>query len=76
MDPLSLFLFSTIAQIAFLRHKEKENAEIVTYNGSCHCKKVQFKVRSTKHLVVWDCDCSICYMKKNWCSLHLFISNN
>ena len=35
------------------------------YSGQCHCGAVKFIVRSDKHLVAWDCNCSICIMKKN-----------
>ena len=36
------------------------------YEGSCHCKKVTFQVNAPKHLVYWDCNCSVCFMKKNY----------
>jgi hypothetical protein len=42
---------------------KKENKE---YIGYCHCKAIKFKVKAPKHLVVWDCNCSICYLKKNF----------
>ena len=35
------------------------------YRGQCHCGAVTFAVKAPKHLVVWDCNCSICAMKKN-----------
>ena len=38
----------------------------VMYTGNCHCKSIQFTVKAPKHLVVWDCNCSVCYMKNNW----------
>lgn len=36
------------------------------YTGGCHCKAVTFECMAPKNLVVWDCNCSICEMKKNW----------
>ena len=43
-----------------LQHESKK------YTGSCHCNRVIFDVIGPKHLVAWDCNCSICFMKKNW----------
>jgi hypothetical protein len=40
--------------------------EETEYEGSCHCGAVQFTVEAPMHLTVWNCNCSICYMKKNW----------
>jgi len=39
--------------------------ELVEHAGGCHCKAVRFRVRAPRHLVAWDCNCSICAMKKN-----------
>jgi hypothetical protein len=36
------------------------------YQGYCHCKNIIFNVLATSHLVVWNCNCSICKMKKNY----------
>jgi hypothetical protein len=36
-----------------------------TYRGNCHCQRVQFECDAPSHLVAWDCNCSICVMKKN-----------
>ncbi|OQR99401.1 proline-rich protein 6 [Thraustotheca clavata] len=33
--------------------------------GYCHCKAVQFEFEAPDELVAWDCNCSICLMKKN-----------
>ncbi|MFA3792984.1 GFA family protein [Aliiglaciecola sp. SL4] len=30
------------------------------YKGSCHCKAVQFEVKSGEHVEVEDCNCSVC----------------
>jgi gephyrin len=38
---------------------------VVEHAGGCHCKAVRFRVRAPRHLVAWDCNCSICHMKKN-----------
>jgi hypothetical protein len=40
--------------------------ELKSYSGGCHCSSVRFKLIAPRHLVVWNCNCSICYMKKNW----------
>jgi hypothetical protein len=47
---------------------EKEEAErsLRLYSGQCHCGAVQFKVLAPQHLVAWNCNCSICTMKKNF----------
>ncbi len=69
-NPLGYAFFTalTIGTYLLIRKKEVErlSVEEVEYDGSCHCKAVKFKVKAPKHLVVWDCNCSICYMKKNW----------
>ena len=35
------------------------------YGGQCHCGAVKFRLKAPKHLVAWDCNCSVCIMKKN-----------
>jgi hypothetical protein len=35
------------------------------YKGHCHCGKVRFEVLAPSKLIVWDCNCSICSMRKN-----------
>eukprot|EP00286_Rhodomonas_abbreviata_P003701 CAMPEP_0181346720 /NCGR_PEP_ID=MMETSP1101-20121128/33480_1 /TAXON_ID=46948 /ORGANISM="Rhodomonas abbreviata, Strain Caron Lab Isolate" /LENGTH=162 /DNA_ID=CAMNT_0023458855 /DNA_START=39 /DNA_END=527 /DNA_ORIENTATION=+ len=39
--------------------------ELVTLQGGCHCGKVRFEVQTAPDLIVWDCTCSICKMKRN-----------
>ncbi len=70
VDPSAYALFSvfSIVSVWVLRNrrmKEMEN-EMVEYHGSCHCQGVKFTVKAPRHLVVWNCNCSICFMKKNW----------
>eukprot|EP01038_Epipyxis_sp_PR26KG_P016664 gene16664-22785_t len=36
------------------------------YSGSCHCGSIKFECLAPLHLVTWNCNCSICQMKKNW----------
>lgn len=36
-----------------------------THHGACHCGGVEFEFESTRDLVAWDCNCSICAMKRN-----------
>ncbi len=40
------------------------------YQGSCHCKVIQFEVEAPEHIEVEQCNCSICQMAG---SLHLII---
>ena len=63
----ALFVASAIA-CAYQAKKYKINtlSAICKYTGGCHCKAVTFECIAPKTLVVWDCNCSICYMKKNW----------
>ena len=50
----------------FKATKEAQNlAERRQYTGSCHCQAVTFFFRAPKHLTIWDCNCSVCFMKKN-----------
>ncbi|CAL5203221.1 unnamed protein product [Lathyrus oleraceus] len=39
--------------------------ETVMHTGGCHCKSVRWKVVAPSSVVVWDCNCSICYMRDN-----------
>src|SRR5690348_12233628 len=42
---------------------------MTTYQGSCHCGRVRFRV-TTANLHLSDCNCSMCTMKGN---LHLIV---
>jgi hypothetical protein len=37
----------------------------VQHKGSCHCGAVQFTVVASPHLIVWNCNCTICSLKQN-----------
>lgn len=50
--------------LSILRYNQ-DRAEFKYYDGSCHCQSIKIRVKAPKHLVVWDCNCSICYMKRN-----------
>eukprot|EP00892_Ulva_mutabilis_P004701 jgi/Ulvmu1/2602/UM014_0053.1 len=39
--------------------------ERVRHQGACHCEAVQFEFHAPKHIIAWDCNCSVCAMKKN-----------
>ncbi|KAI9139275.1 Mss4-like protein, partial [Paraphysoderma sedebokerense] len=39
--------------------------DLITHYGSCHCQSVKFKVVAPSSLTVYDCNCSICKMKRN-----------
>ncbi|GAX80458.1 hypothetical protein CEUSTIGMA_g7897.t1 [Chlamydomonas eustigma] len=45
----------------------KEDSTITIIAGSCHCKNLNFTIRVMKgsELTAWDCNCSLCNMKKN-----------
>ena len=66
---LSIVITYIIYRILYyLYRKWKVNSlskQMKEYNGTCHCGKVNFKVNAPRHLVYWDCNCSICFMKKN-----------
>ena len=36
--------------------------ELVTHRGGCHCGAVRFEVDAPAHLLVHDCNCTICSM--------------
>eukprot|EP00164_Ancoracysta_twista_P003388 GFYU01004524.1.p1 GENE.GFYU01004524.1~~GFYU01004524.1.p1 ORF type:complete len:156 (-),score=17.96 GFYU01004524.1:69-479(-) len=38
---------------------------LTTYTGGCHCGAVRFECQAAKKLIGWDCNCSICMMKRN-----------
>ena len=38
---------------------------VVEHAGGCHCKAVRFRVCAPPRPIAWDCNCSICHMKKN-----------
>lgn len=69
-NPLGYALFTAFSIGAYFWITKKQidqySNEEAIYDGACHCKAVQFKVKAPKHLVVWNCNCSICYLKKNW----------
>ncbi len=47
-----------------VRHHMEQ--ELKAYTGGCHCNSVRFTLLAPRHLVVWNCNCSICFMKRNW----------
>ncbi|KAH9129698.1 hypothetical protein LEN26_005700 [Aphanomyces euteiches] len=38
---------------------------VVSHSGACHCKRVKFEFDAEGDLVAFDCNCSICAMKRN-----------
>lgn len=66
MIGIALFMAFPILQACLIARKRKLDTEEKTYSGSCHCEEVKFVVKAPRHLVAWDCNCSICFMKKNW----------
>eukprot|EP00850_Spirogloea_muscicola_P018795 SM000176S03126 [mRNA] locus=s176:128883:129905:+ [translate_table: standard] len=39
--------------------------DVVVHAGGCHCGAVRFEVEAPAALVLWDCSCSICRMRRN-----------
>lgn len=38
----------------------------ITHTGGCHCKGVRWEVDTpTADIIAWECNCSICAMKRN-----------
>lgn len=35
---------------------------LVTHRGGCHCGRIRFEVQAPAHLLVLDCNCSMCRM--------------
>ena len=66
---IMLFGVSSLVTIAYNYLKKASEKRILSdlreYDGSCHCKAVTFKFKAPRHLTIWDCNCSICFMKKN-----------
>lgn len=62
-----LLLFSALGAAVWLYHNNRRHKapQLVQYEGGCHCEAVKFRVLAPYHLTVWNCDCSICLMKKN-----------
>ncbi|EFJ14841.1 hypothetical protein SELMODRAFT_97543 [Selaginella moellendorffii] len=38
---------------------------LVTHKGGCHCGRVRWEVDAPASVVVWECDCSNCAMRRN-----------
>lgn len=47
-------------------------SDVVKHEGGCHCKSVRFEVYAPKVVEAWDCNCSICSMKRN---THFIVPN-
>lgn len=65
----ALLFLSSIAACLFIKKARRVvdlSEQSKDYTGTCHCGKVNFTVDAPRHLVAWDCNCSICAMKKNW----------
>lgn len=62
----ALFALSVALHSYWVRRREVERMTKKTYDASCHCGAVKFRVKAPLHLVAWNCNCSVCFMKKNW----------
>jgi len=38
----------------------QSSQDLVTHRGGCHCRRVQFEVDAPAHILVQDCNCSLC----------------
>ncbi len=50
--------------------KNNKPEKLITHRGGCHCRRVQFEVDATAHILVQDCNCSLCRMSG---FLHLIV---
>jgi hypothetical protein len=44
---------------------DTHNTPLVTHRGGCHCGAVRWEVDAPAAVVAWDCNCSVCAMKRN-----------
>lgn len=61
----ALFTALSLGVMYYNHLKTAYAKEVKEYSGSCHCKAVTFTFTAPKHLTIWDCNCSVCFMKKN-----------
>jgi len=43
---------------------------LIKHGGGCHCQAVRFEFVAPRALQAWECNCSICAMKKN---IHIMV---
>lgn len=53
--------------------RAREDAGDVVHRGGCHCGHVRFEATAPASLVVWDCTCSDCRMRRN---LHFVVPSD
>ncbi len=53
--------------------KGKEECDVITHKGGCHCGKVRFEVDALAEIDATKCNCSICSMTG---FLHLFVGQD
>lgn len=46
---------------------------MVIHYGHCHCEGVRFEFQGDEDLLAWECNCSICSMKRN---THVIVPGN
>jgi len=44
---------------------QADSAAAVKHRGGCHCGAVRFEALAPASLVVWDCNCSDCRLRRN-----------
>ena len=47
------------------KHALKADGVAVTHKGGCHCGAVRFEVEAAANIIGWDCNCSLCAMRRN-----------
>lgn len=60
-----IYSFILLPLFNYVKDRYHLNKGYKEYKGGCHCGKISFTCKGPRHLVVWDCNCSICKMKQN-----------
>ncbi|XP_013789883.2 centromere protein V-like [Limulus polyphemus] len=60
-----LFLIRHLASVSKMSDKIENQSGKVKHTGGCHCGAVRFEVFAQPDLIIYNCNCSICTMKKN-----------
>ncbi|CAH8381475.1 unnamed protein product [Eruca vesicaria subsp. sativa] len=40
-------------------------SELVLHEGGCHCGKIKWRVKASRRVVAWSCNCTDCSMRGN-----------
>jgi len=50
-----------------------KSSENILHHGGCHCGSIRFSCEAPKDLILWDCNCSDCRLRRN---IHFIIPRN